>query len=79
MTKITVNTQPGNRISVTLPRESVKTVYTGGVTGAAGASYLSQLRDVDTSAVANNETLVYDDTKGKYVIKELPIVNGGTF
>lgn len=79
MTKITVTTQPGNRISVTLPKESVKTVYTGGGPGSTGAGYLSQLADVDTSGVANNETLVYDDTKGKYVIKELPIVNGGTF
>ena len=79
MTKITVTTQPGNRISVTLPKESVKTVYTGGVSGSGGASYLSQLRDVDTLGAANNETLVYDDTTGKYVIKELPIVNGGTF
>ena len=67
---ISIDTQPGgkNRISIN----------TGGATGA-GAAYLTQLRDVDATDSDNNETLVYDEVSGKFVIKELPIINGGTF
>jgi hypothetical protein len=37
------------------------------------------LLDVDASDPDNNETLVYDAAAGKYVIKELPVINGGNF
>lgn len=40
---------------------------------------LVQLTDVDATDVDNNETLVYDDVSGKFVVKEIPIINGGTF
>lgn len=40
---------------------------------------LVNLTDVDATNVDNNETLVYDDVSGKFVVKELPIINGGTF
>lgn len=82
MTKITVNTRPGNRISInTSQRTQVKSVNIVGATdtGAAGINNLVELKDVDASDPDNNETLVYDVASGKYVIKELPIINGGTF
>lgn len=48
---------------------------------SAGAQNLSlgQLTNVDASDADNNETLVYDETQNKFVIKILPIVQGGTF
>jgi Fe-S cluster assembly iron-binding protein IscA len=66
---IVINTAPKNRISLSK----------GGGGGTSGASYLTQLKDVDATDIDNNETVVYDQTAGKFVIKELPIVNGGEF
>lgn len=40
---------------------------------------LVTLTDVDATSVDNNETLVYDEITGKFVVKVLPIINGGTF
>ena len=40
---------------------------------------ITELTDVDASDVDNNETLVYDEVSGKFVIKELPIIDGGIF
>ncbi len=65
MAKITVRTTPKNRILINTKGNTVDT--------------LRELKDVDTTSVDNNETLVYDEASGKFVIKELPIINGGTF
>lgn len=43
------------------------------------ATQLVTLTDVDATSLDNNETLVYDEQTGKFVVKELPIINGGTF
>jgi hypothetical protein len=40
---------------------------------------LIELKDVDATSVDNNETIVYDEVSGKFVVKEIPIINGGTF
>ena len=67
-----VTTQPGNRIQINTGG--------GGGGGAGGVDTLVELKDVDASAgVANNNTVVYDANSGKFKIKELPILNGGTF
>ena len=44
-----------------------------------GANNLVELQDVDASSVDNNETVVYDENSAKFVIKELPVLKGGTF
>jgi len=80
--KITVITNPGNRISINTPqKQQVKSVNVVGATsvGTGGISRLIQLNDVDATEASNNETLVYDEASGKYIVKELPIINGGTF
>jgi hypothetical protein len=80
--KITVITNPGNRISINTPqKQHVKSVNVVGATsvGTGGISRLIQLNDVDATEASNNETLVYDEASGKYIVKELPIINGGTF
>ena len=47
--------------------------------GGSAIDKITELTDVDASDVDNNETLVYDEVSGKFVIKELPIIDGGTF
>jgi len=73
-TKVTVTTSPGNRISINnQKREIIRTV------GVGSATNIGSLNDVDASDPDNNEVLVYDEATGKYIVRELPIVNGGTF
>jgi len=68
MAKITVRTAPKNRI----------TINTKG-SGLGRVDTILELKDVDASDIDNNETLVYDEASGKFVVKEIPIINGGEF
>lgn len=81
MSKVTVTTTPKNRISINTQQRGVVRVGTTGLTGAATTvnRNFANLLDVDASDADNNETIVYDEASGKYVVKELPVVNGGTF
>lgn len=73
--KVIVNSTSKNRVSINRQqRETIRTVSL-----STGYNELEKLLDVDASDPDNNETLVYDEVSGKYVIKTLPIVNGGTF
>ena len=78
---IIVKTQPRNRISINnQQRGAVKYVSAGGA--GAGAKRLVDLLDVDAThlaGLADNETLVYDEASGKFVVEVLPIISGGTF
>lgn len=75
--KVTVNSVPKNRVSInTRKQETVRSV---GIAPSQSDQFLSGLRDVDASNPDNNETLVYDASTGKYVVRELPNLNGGTF
>lgn len=72
MAKITVTSTPKNRILINN--------RTGGLGGGSSTiDTIVELKDVDASSLDNNETLVYDEVSDKFVVKELPIVNGGTF
>jgi hypothetical protein len=76
MSNIIVRTTPRNRISINTPKQAViKTLAAGG----QSTNQLRNLIDVDGSSLNNNETVVYDEARDKFVVKELPIVNGGTF
>ena len=66
---VNVTTTPKNRIAIN----------TGGGGSLSSIDTLVELRDVDASILANNETVVYDQVSGKFVVKVLPIINGGTF
>jgi len=70
-TKITVTSRPKNRININ--------TRTGASGGSAAVDTIVELKDVDASDIDNNETLVYDEVSGKFVVKEIPIINGGTF
>jgi hypothetical protein len=74
--KVTVVTPSKNRISINnQQRTQIRTV---GIV-PDNASTLAGLKDVNASDPDNNETLVYDEASGKYVIKTLPNISGGTF
>jgi hypothetical protein len=74
--KITVFSKSSNRVLInTNQRQQVKSVNQVG----SSINTLSKLQDIDASDADNNEVLVYDEASGKYVVKELPIINGGTF
>lgn len=74
--KVTVNSVPKTRISINNQQRS--TIRTVGIVPEV-TGHLSELEDVDASDPDNNETLVYDATTGKYVVKTLPIVDGGSY
>jgi hypothetical protein len=73
--KVTVNSVSPNRISINNQQRT--TIRTVGITNQE--TRLSNLTDVDASDPDNNETLVYDETLQKYVIKVLPNIDGGIF
>lgn len=76
--KVSVTTRPGNRVSINNQQRT--TIRSVGLTGGSGgATSLNQLTDIDASDAEDNEVLVYDETTGKYVVKPIPIVDGGTF
>jgi hypothetical protein len=77
--KVTVNSVSPNRVSINNQQRT--TIRTVGVASpeALSVNQLSDLIDVDATDPDNNETLVYDETIQKYVVKILPNINGGTF
>lgn len=76
--KVTLVSDQKNRISINSQnRTQIKTVAV--TPDFTGVSSLAGLSDVDASDPDNNETLVYDDATGKYVVKTLPNIDGGSF
>lgn len=79
--RITVGLPGRSKVNViTTPKNRVLVSNKGGALGAGtGIDAFSELKDVEAFGASTNETVVYDETLGKFVVKELPIVNGGTF
>lgn len=75
--KVTVNSVEKNRIA--LNAEKRATIRTVAVQPVQKTNFLSSLNDVDMSEASQNDTLVYDENNRKFIVKELPILNGGTF
>ena len=75
-TRVIINSTSPNRVSINnqLPK-NIRTI----AVASASSSTLAGLTDVNASDPDNNETVVYDSTSGKYVVKTLPVVDGGTF
>jgi hypothetical protein len=68
------------RVSVSSPdRKTIRTVGISTRAGGAGATYVNELLDVDAADPDNGETLVYDSVLGKYVVKPLEFIDGGSF
>jgi hypothetical protein len=70
MAKIVVTSTPKNRILINT---------FNGTGGGGGVQNFTQLKDVDASDADDKETVVYDAASGKFVVEELPIINGGEF
>lgn len=78
-TRITIKPRKQN-ITVNAPAKNRIAINTGGgVGGGSNIDTVVELKDVDASDVDNNETLVYDEVSGKFVVKVIPIINGGEF
>jgi hypothetical protein len=77
MNRITV-TNKSQRLTVTSAPKS-RILINNRTGGVGSVDTLRQLKDVDATSLDNNETIVYDGVSGKFVIKELPIINGGEF
>jgi len=75
-TRVVVRSSSPNRVSIN--NQQSKTIRTVGI-ASASTNKLESLIDVDASDPDNNETLVYDSASGKYVVKTLPVLDGGTF
>jgi hypothetical protein len=77
--KAYISSTGGSRVSINnQQRQTVRTVGVQADTSSLIGT-LAALTDVDATDPNNNEVLVYDEASGKYVIKELPVINGGTF
>jgi hypothetical protein len=76
--KATVISTSKNRVSINNPqRAEIRTV---GITPSTSlVNSLRGLSDVNATSLANNNTVVYDSASDKFVVKELPVLNGGTF
>ena len=75
--KVTVVSTSKNRVSINNPqRTEIRTV---GIIPSTIVNSLRGHNDVDASNLANNNTIVYDSASDKFIVKELPILNGGSF
>lgn len=63
----------------TTNRQRVSVTSGSGVGGGNGVSRLQDLVDVNASDVDNGETVVYDEATGKFIVKDIDIIDGGTF
>lgn len=75
--KVTVNS--GQAFRVAINNQQPKTVRTVGIQPVQTTNFFATLIDVDSTDAENNETVVYDAVSGKYVVKPLPVLDGGTF
>lgn len=75
--KVLVNSTGSNRVSIT--NQQRKTIRTVGIAASSQVDTLAALKDVDATDPDNNETLVYDASTQKYVIKTLPVIDGGSY
>lgn len=77
--RVTVNSVPKNRVSINnQQRDTIRTVGLASAQGTA-TTRIDDLLDVNATNKGNNYTLVYDTASEKYIVRELPILDGGTY
>ena len=77
---ITVRTTPKSRISINSGTTKKLIVNTARAAGSLNPiDTIVELRDVDATEIHQHETLVYEESTGKFVVEELPDIDGGTF
>jgi len=75
--KVSLNTTGGNRVSIN--KQDSTRIRTVGISSSTLFNEIEDLLDVDASDADDGETIVYDAATGKYVVKVLPNLDGGTF
>lgn len=68
-----------DKIKVSINGQKRTTVRTVGISSLAQTGKLANLTDVDATDPDNNEILVFDSARQKYVIKPLPVLDGGSY
>ncbi len=78
-TNIRVIQPAGNSVSINRQgtQKNIKTAVVPSTITAA--QQLSQLADVDSSGASNNEVLIFNEQTNKYEVRDLTVVDGGTF
>ena len=80
-TRVLITTPPGNRVVVNAQRQKV--IRSVGLapsgTQIEASTQLRDLTDVNATSIDNNDTLVYDSSTDKFIVKVLPDINGGDF
>jgi len=80
VSRITIGTPLSQKIVVTsAPKNRISINSGGGMGGGGGVETLRQLKDVDATHLVDGETVVYEAEQDKFVVEELPHVNGGEF
>jgi hypothetical protein len=78
MVKATINTTGINRVSINKQQqETVRTLTLNPQSIVINS--LRGLNDVDATTLLNNETVVYDSASDKFIVKTLPLIDGGSF
>jgi hypothetical protein len=77
----TIVQQNGIRVAINSQnRTNIRTVGIPSASGGGGGtSYLRDLIDVNATSLIDGYTLVYDSATNKFIVKELSVINGGTF
>lgn len=78
MVKATINTTGINRVSINKQQQEIVRTLTLNPQSITINS-LRGLNDVDATTLLNNETVVYDSASDKFIVKNLPLIDGGTF
>jgi hypothetical protein len=79
VSKITIGTPLSQKIVVTSAPKNRISINSGGGAGGGGVETFRQLKDVDATHLVDGETVIYEAEQDKFVVEELPHVNGGEF
>lgn len=75
--RATISSVPKNRISIN--KQDRETVRTIAISAEQIKNQLRNLDDVNATNLTDGNTVVYDQASDKFVVEELPKLNGGTF
>lgn len=78
-TRVTIKPRKQNITVTSAPKNRIQINNGGGIAPGETVDTIVELKDVDATDVDNNETLVYDEVSGKFVVKDIPIIDGGNF
>jgi hypothetical protein len=69
--------QTGIRVSIN--KQSRDNIRTVAMPPSTTSQQLRGLTDVDATTLIDNEAVIYDAGTNKFVVKIIPVIDGGTF